>query len=204
MKSEMLQTRARISPVLKGHLGYTLCFDNVNQKLTVRHQVRDKSNKMLNMVQGYAAQDRIPTLHLSDAQPDPDTVLQIPLSSYLPSDLDEALLRSEITVTIMRILGSNIPIFQDLKMDKHIRHPYQKESSKKSNIVRFLYDFYNTTFHKEMQKFIFKNFRFHRDIGCYRCFAEFKIYVNFHGHLCVAFNTIDFFLIFLFVNDHFT
>lgn len=45
---------------------FSICFDNVNQKTTVRHQTRDKRNKMFNMVQAYAALDRINSLHLSD------------------------------------------------------------------------------------------------------------------------------------------
>ncbi|KAJ8321140.1 LOW QUALITY PROTEIN: hypothetical protein KUTeg_001265, partial [Tegillarca granosa] len=46
--------------------GFSICFDNVNQKVTVRHQRKDRKNKMFNMVQAYCAKDRVPTLHLDD------------------------------------------------------------------------------------------------------------------------------------------
>jgi hypothetical protein len=60
-------------------LGFSICFDNVNQKLTVRHQTRDRNNKILNMVQAYAAKDRIASIHLDDSIPSPQNILNMPL-----------------------------------------------------------------------------------------------------------------------------
>lgn len=55
-----------------GMFGFSLCFDNVNQKVTIKHQTRDRQNKMFNMVQAYGSLDKIPTLHFDDAIPWPD------------------------------------------------------------------------------------------------------------------------------------
>lgn len=91
-----------------GKPSFSICFDNVNQKTTVRHQTRDKRNKMFNMVQAYAALDRINSLHLSDESPSPKGVLSIPLHKLLPCEMDEVDLRSQMTVLVERILCSHI------------------------------------------------------------------------------------------------
>jgi hypothetical protein len=89
------------------------------------------------MVQAYSARDKIPTVHLSDEQPSPQAILNIPLYSYLPSEMDEVDLRSEIATMVTRILCDIIPIFHELKpnINCHIQHPFVKESSTKSMLV---------------------------------------------------------------------
>ncbi|XP_062611695.1 uncharacterized protein LOC134273511 isoform X2 [Saccostrea cucullata] len=116
---------------------YSICFDNVNQKTTVRHQTRDKKNKMYNMVQAYAALDRISTLHLSDASPTPEDVLNIPLERCLPCEMDEVDLRSQLTVLVERILCKRIPFFQGEEDNvlSHIPHQFSQKSSEKSEMV---------------------------------------------------------------------
>ena len=118
-------------------MGYSICFDNVNTKVTVRHQMKDKKNKMYNMVQAYAARDRIPTLHLSDIPPPPYDIYELPLTIYFPSELDEVKLRSEMTVLTERVLCRSMMTFQELQphINQHIEHRYSKESSKKSDMV---------------------------------------------------------------------
>lgn len=126
-----------IPAFIPGKPCFSVCFDNVNQKTTVRHQTRDKKNKMFNMVQAYAALDRINTLHLSDEQPSPDDILNIPLFKLLPCELDEVDLRSQMTVLVERILCKRIPFFNEME-DKilwHIPHQYSQLSTKKSEMV---------------------------------------------------------------------
>ncbi|XP_078329533.1 uncharacterized protein LOC111133019 isoform X2 [Crassostrea virginica] len=116
---------------------YSICFDNVNQKTTVRHQTRDKKNKMFNMVQAYAALDRINSLHLSDDSPSPEDVESIPLHKLLPCEMDEVDLRSQMTVIVERILCTHIPFFEDVKDNIiwHIPDQYSNESAQKSEMV---------------------------------------------------------------------
>lgn len=122
---------------LAGRYGFSLCFDNVNQKLTVRHQTRDKNNKMFNMVQAYAARDRIPSNNLNDNIPSPQDILDIPLQSYLPSEKDESDLRSEVKTMIIRTIWEYFPAFHQLHdmIEWNIDHQYSRESAKKSNMV---------------------------------------------------------------------
>ena len=127
---------------------YSICFDNVNQKTTVRHQTRDKKNKMFNMVQAYAALDRINSLHLSDDSPSPEDVESIPLHKLLPCEMDEVDLRSQMTVIVERILCTHIPFFEDVKDNIiwHIPHQYSNESAQKSEMVGLIMCQSNTIF----------------------------------------------------------
>ncbi|KAJ8304518.1 hypothetical protein KUTeg_018101 [Tegillarca granosa] len=112
---------------------YSICFDNVNQKVTVRHQTRDRKNKIFNMVQAYCAKDRVPTLHLSDKYPTPETIANISNEKYLPTLEDERCLKEEMSIIIQRILV----VFEDLKTEVnwHINHPYLVKVSQKSEMV---------------------------------------------------------------------
>jgi hypothetical protein len=125
------------SVIFVGRFGFSICFDNVNQKLTVRHQTRDRNNKILNMVQAYAAKDRIASIHLDDSIPSPQNILNMPLGCYLPSEMDEIDLRSEITTMVTRTLCQFVPAFHCLEdeVNWNIDHPYSKESSQKSECV---------------------------------------------------------------------
>lgn len=120
-----------------GRCGFSLCFDNVNQRTTVRHQSRDNKNKMFNMVQGYAALDRVPSLHLSDDPPSPENIKAIPLEKYLPTEMDEVDLRFEFTTIVNRILCEHISFFKPLAtaVNWHIQHRYSKISASKSHLV---------------------------------------------------------------------
>ena len=69
-----------------GKLCYSIVFDNVNKHMQARSTSRTHGNTIKNMVQAYAALDRIPSLHLSDEQPTPDQVAGIPIETYLPDD----------------------------------------------------------------------------------------------------------------------
>ena len=122
------------SVIFVGRFGFSICFDNVNKKLTARHQTRDRNNMMLNMVQAYAAKDIIASIHMNDSIPSPQNILNIPLECYLPSEID---LRSEITLMVTRTLCQIVPAFhcQENEVNWKIDHPYSKESSQKSECI---------------------------------------------------------------------
>lgn len=77
---------------------YSIVFDNVNQHIRARYTTRQKGNQMKNMVQAYAAIDRIPSLHLNDTQPSADDVGKIPVEAYLPDENDISNLRFDIII----------------------------------------------------------------------------------------------------------
>ena len=124
-----------------GKFGYSICFDNVNTKITVRHLTKDKKNKMFNMVQAFAAKDRIASLHLSDEQPSPNVLRDIPFHTYFPTAIDEATLRSEMTVLVTRVISKHLQAFDDVQnsINNHIQHRYSSESAKKSEMVSLQY-----------------------------------------------------------------
>ncbi|XP_014672570.1 PREDICTED: uncharacterized protein LOC106813039 [Priapulus caudatus] len=72
--------------------GFTLVFDNVNQKTHARYSSRERGNVMFNMVQAYAAVDRIPCMRLADHQPAPDDIELIPMDSFFPDAEDYSML----------------------------------------------------------------------------------------------------------------
>lgn len=98
---------------------------------------------MFNMVQGYAARDRVPTLHLSDDIPLPERIKAIPLENYLPSEMDEVDLRFELTTIVQRILCEYIPILKPLAnaINWHIQHRYSDVSAAKRQLVSLYFTF---------------------------------------------------------------
>ncbi|XP_071500371.1 uncharacterized protein [Diadema antillarum] len=124
--------KADISPK---PVGFTLVFDNVNQHTRTRCSSTDHSNRQLNLVQCYAAVDRVPCFHLSDAHPSVEEIEAISGDVFLPTMKDIELLRMEYLVTIKRILSTHIPVFKDMEVTEHIPHPHSSETKKKSKIV---------------------------------------------------------------------
>lgn len=120
---------------------FDITFDNVNQKVGVRHHIRGKQNKMFNMVQAYATRDRVPVCGLSNQTPTADDILNIPDTAYLPSDSDEKDLKLELSYMVARILAAHMVCFAEFDDASQwkILHPYNKESSVKSEIVSFSY-----------------------------------------------------------------
>ena len=66
-------------------LYYDLTFDNINQRICVRHHVRGQKNQMLNIVQTYATLERIGSTLLSNVMPSSDTVRNIPKGHFMVS-----------------------------------------------------------------------------------------------------------------------
>ena len=59
-------------------VGYTLTFDNVNHRTVARHQHADEDgNQDINLVQAYAAKERISSSHLSEEPPTPAEIREV-------------------------------------------------------------------------------------------------------------------------------
>lgn len=119
-----------------GRCGFSLCFDNVNQRTTVRHQTRNAKNKMFYMVQGYTA-DSVPTHHLNDDLPLPESIKTISLENYLLIYMDEVNLRFEFTTIVHWSLCEYVAIFKLLAnaINWHIQYRYSDVSASKSLMV---------------------------------------------------------------------
>ena len=72
---------------------YSLVFDNVNKHLHAKETTSQKQNEMKNMVQGYAAVDRIPSMHLDNTAATPAEVAEFEISKFLPSEQEIDILR---------------------------------------------------------------------------------------------------------------
>ncbi|KAK3108451.1 hypothetical protein FSP39_008205, partial [Pinctada imbricata] len=94
--------------------GYTLTFDNVDKKTFARHSSTQSTNIMHNMVQAYAAKDRVPVMHLADTEPLPEDIKQIPIENYLPDKGDLEILKSEYLIIIQRIVCKNVAVFKEM------------------------------------------------------------------------------------------
>ena len=119
---------------------YDITFDNINQKIGVRHHVRGKKSQMLNMVNAYATLERIGSYGLSNALPRSDDIKHIPISSILPTEDDELCLKEELAVIVGRILSTYLKTFQDVETAS-IPHKFLEESAHKSDIVSNLFPF---------------------------------------------------------------
>ena len=116
------------------HCLYDITFDNVNQKVHVRHHGRAKSNNILNMVQTFATRDRIPCTHLDDKLPPAQVIENIPLEAFLPFDEVRTLFKEEMSVAVERILKCRTKCFRDADVVQHIPQQYQKEPAQKATL----------------------------------------------------------------------
>ncbi|VDI33054.1 Hypothetical predicted protein [Mytilus galloprovincialis] len=114
---------------------YSLVFDNVNKHLHAKQTSRDKGNIMKNMVQAYAAVDRIPTGHLDDKQPTPAEVAEIPCTVFLTNEEEVKTIRLDYVQQVKEVLVANIPCFQNLEYEDSRVHLYEQHSSRKSNLI---------------------------------------------------------------------
>ncbi|CAC5401407.1 unnamed protein product [Mytilus coruscus] len=114
---------------------YSLVFDNVNKHLHAKQTSREKGNIMKNMVQAYAAVDRIPTMHLDDKQPTPAEVAEIPCSVFLPNEEEVKTIRLDYVQQVKEVLVDNIPCFQNLEYEDSRVHLYEQHSSRRSNLI---------------------------------------------------------------------
>ncbi|VDI71771.1 Hypothetical predicted protein [Mytilus galloprovincialis] len=114
---------------------YSLVFDNVNKHLHAKQTSREKGNIIKNMVQAYAAVDRIPTGHLDDKQPTPAEVAEIPCTVFLTNEEEVKTIRFDYVQQVKEVLVANIPCFQNLEYEDYRVHLYEQHSSRKSNLI---------------------------------------------------------------------
>ena len=88
----------------EGREGITLCFDNINQHTSARHHSSTNRNVQLNMVQGFAALNRISTEGMDNTTPGAHTFLGVPMEAFVPSENDIILMRESIKVNCYIIL----------------------------------------------------------------------------------------------------
>ena len=107
---------------------YTLCFDNVNQKITARHRSTKRSNTSgtLNMFNTFATKSRV-SVKGSARRPEPLEIRDIPITNLLPSKEDTINLEEEAVIIVGRIVKDQVSIFNKCDVQS-INHEFMEES----------------------------------------------------------------------------
>ncbi|CAC5417653.1 unnamed protein product [Mytilus coruscus] len=106
----------------KEKLGSSIVFDNVNKHIKARSTDRKHGNTMKNIVQAYAAIDRIPLLHLCDKKPTSDQISKIPIESYLPDDNFRKSLRARSVRTLSHIPNT----YRHINVKADVQHSFNE------------------------------------------------------------------------------
>ena len=117
--------------------GYTLQWDNVQLDVEVKHQKKEDSSKMLLWANAFASRNRVPFRNL-DSHVYTVPATSIPVTAFLPSEDDYKSLRSRMEILVGRILVKHLGHFKEHYSsfsEEHIKHPYWKESCKRSELV---------------------------------------------------------------------
>ena len=123
---------------------YVLVGDNVDIRTTRRHYLIDRGiidRHFFNLIV-VSNRIKIPDELIGVKAPKTD-VLEIPISNFLPSEMDEFSLREQVKILVSRELI--IKYFEELAWMKkfvisHIPHEYKNETKKKSEVVSLSID----------------------------------------------------------------
>ena len=129
--------------------GYKLVGDNLDKNVKPRYRRIDHQTLSLHFFHCYAVKDRIDLSHVSD---DPNPFLFKPISELeveqlLPSASDSQAIMQNFGILVSRVLVEELPYFNTTFEDvveKHIKHLYYEEMSKKSETVSMLQKNINT------------------------------------------------------------
>lgn len=135
-------TQVKGLPMLMRHDGYRLCGDNLDKIIHRRHMRSDRGNISMHYFLPYAVKNRINFGDMSDDIPDNSGISRSDLTavakSLLPTELDDAILKRNISTLIERVLCKNLDFFRSTFHDIvewHIHHKYYDQMSSKSEVV---------------------------------------------------------------------
>ena len=110
--------------------------DNLDKYVKPRDMRIDAQASTLHYFNMYAVRDRLDTSQLQDSGslPDPTT---IQIEKILPTEADHKILLSNFAILVCRVLMKHMPFFAKFGsgVERHIRHVYSEEMSKKSEVV---------------------------------------------------------------------
>lgn len=119
--------------------GFRICGDNIDKNVRRRHMRSERQTDSLHYFHVYAVQNRIDFRALSDVRIDRSCIDILPLAkSLLPTEMDDTMLKSNISTLIARVLCTHLSFFKtcfDGLVDWHMQHRYYKEMSSKSLVV---------------------------------------------------------------------
>ncbi|XP_052767101.1 uncharacterized protein LOC128207930 [Mya arenaria] len=112
--------------------GYTLCVENIGKTTLLRNMTRDLENKNPKVAAAYAVKNRIPTTDLDDT--DVRMAKDIDLDTFILSDDEQMLIRDRLVNMVSRIIKRYITAAQNVQIEDHYTHKFEKESSNKSEM----------------------------------------------------------------------
>ena len=129
-----------------GTLSYKLVGDNIDKTVKHRYMRVDKhrKNESMHYFHAFAVRDRIDFSSLSNhfpsisSLPFPDEIVK----TLLPSKEDDEEMKSNMIVLMSRVLVDHLDFFKisfEGTVDWHIRHPFQSQMSKKSEVVSAIF-----------------------------------------------------------------
>ena len=87
------------------HPGFPLCWDNVGKKVMTRHPTSTTSNTYMNMALGYMAVNHVSSAdRVWDSTDELNKANDIPVDSFVPTDIDFGNLRDRMEVVVGRII----------------------------------------------------------------------------------------------------
>ncbi len=129
----------RISGLQNECSGFRICGDNIDKTVKARYMRVDRKNLSLHYFHSYAVLNRIDASSLSDVVPDVRGLdLEVVANSLLPSEGDDAVMRSNMAMLVSRVLVENFEYFKFAFEDvvqRHIKHQFYEEMSSKSVLV---------------------------------------------------------------------
>ena len=114
---------------------YKLVGDNIDREVCPRDMRSDYQTRSLHYFHTYAVKDRVDLSSISDLAVCHETCINI--EAILPSIADMKEIRKNIGVLFARVLKKYMPFFNQYGkgVEKHIRHQFSSEMSKKSEVV---------------------------------------------------------------------
>ena len=134
--SSSIQSEANISPMFSPQMStYKLVGDNIDREVRPRDMRSDYQTRSLHYFHTYAVKDRVDLSSISDLAVCHETCINI--EAILPSIADMKEIRKNIGVLFARVLKKYMPFFNQYGkgVEKHIRHQFSSEMSKKSEVV---------------------------------------------------------------------
>ena len=114
--------------------------DNIDKEIKPRNMRSDYQARSLHYFHLYALRDRV-NLDNCEDQPSAPVMSNIDLDLLFPCESDERTLRKNMGIIVARILKKHIPFFAKYGkgIERHIRHTFTEEMSKKSAVVSVIY-----------------------------------------------------------------
>ena len=110
--------------------------DNIDKYVKPRDMTMDAQASTLHYFNMYAVRDRLDASQLPDDPSLPD-VSTIKVEQILPTEADHNVMHSNFAILVCRVLKKHMPFFAKFGsgIERHIRHVYSEEMSRKSEVV---------------------------------------------------------------------